>query len=66
MLVDSSVSGHYFDDAIPGLRDKLDNYQVLDVLGNITTARGQMDGVTPGLLLSSMVKECGTQSNSWF
>ena len=32
MLVDSGASGHYFDDAIiPAIRDRLEEYKVLDV-----------------------------------
>ena len=32
VLVDSGASGHYFDDAlIPGFRDRLEEYKVLDV-----------------------------------
>ena len=38
---DSGVSGHYFDDAlIPGLRYRLDKYQVLAIWRWITTAGG--------------------------
>ena len=39
VMVDSGVSGHYFDDAlIPGLRYRLDNYQALAIWRWITTA----------------------------
>ena len=39
VMVDSGVSGHYFDDAlIPGLRYRLDNYQALAIRRWITTA----------------------------
>ena len=41
MMVDSGVSGHYFDDAlIPSLRYRLDNYQALARRRWITTAEG--------------------------
>ena len=41
VMVDSGVSGHYFDDAlIPGLRYRLDNYQALAIWRWITTAGG--------------------------
>ena len=41
VMVDSGVSGHYFDDAlIPGLRYRLDNYQALAIRRWITTAAG--------------------------
>ena len=41
VMVDSGVSGHYFDDAlIPGLRYRLDNYQALIIRRWITTAGG--------------------------
>ena len=41
VMVDSGVSGHYFDDAlIPGLRYRLDNYQALAIRRWITTAGG--------------------------
>ena len=41
VMVDSGVSGHYFDDAlIPGLRYRLDNYQALAIRRWITTAEG--------------------------
>ena len=39
VMVDSGMSGHYFDDAlIPGLRYRLDNYQALAIRRWITTA----------------------------
>ena len=46
VMVDSGVSGHYFDDAlIPGLRYRLDNYQELAIRRWITTAGGhQLEG----------------------
>ena len=41
VMVDSGVSGHYFDDAlIPGLRYRLDNHQALAIWRWITTAGG--------------------------
>ena len=41
VMVDSGVSGHYFDDAlIPGCRYRLDNYQALAIRRWITTAGG--------------------------
>ena len=41
VLVDSGGSEHYFDDAIiPGFRDRLEEYKVLDVPRNISTAGG--------------------------
>ena len=41
VMVNSGVSGHYFDDAlIPGLRCSLDNYQALAIRRWITTAGG--------------------------
>ena len=41
VMVDSGVSGHYFDDAlIPGLRYRFDNYQALAIRRWITTAGG--------------------------
>ena len=41
VMVDSGVSGHYFDDAlIPGLRYRLDNYQALVIRRWITTTAG--------------------------
>ena len=41
VMVDSGVSGHYFDDAlIPRLRYRLDNYQALAIRRWITTAEG--------------------------
>ena len=41
VMVDSGVSGHYFDDAlIPGLRYRPDNYQALAIRMWITTAGG--------------------------
>ena len=41
VMVDSGVSGHYFDDAlIPGFRYRLDNYQALAIRRWITTAGG--------------------------
>ena len=41
VMVDSGVSGLYFDDAlIPGLRYRLDNYQALAIRRWITTAGG--------------------------
>ena len=41
VLVDSRASGHYFDDAIiPGFRDRLEEYKVLDVPRKISTAGG--------------------------
>ena len=41
VVVDSRVSGHYFDDAlIPGLRYRLDNYHALAIWRWITTAEG--------------------------
>ena len=41
VMVDSGVSGHYFDDAlIPGLRYRLDNYQALAIRRWITTVEG--------------------------
>ena len=41
VMVDSGVSGHYYDDAlIPGLRYRLDNYQALAIRRWITTAEG--------------------------
>ena len=40
-MVDSGVSGHYFNDAlIPGLRYRLDNYQALAIWRWTTTAGG--------------------------
>ena len=50
-MVDSGVSGHYFDDAlIPGLRYRLDNYQALAIWRWITTAGGhQLKEVGQGL-----------------
>ncbi|CAM9982684.1 unnamed protein product [Sphacelaria rigidula] len=52
VMVDSGVSGHYFDDTlIPGLRYKLHNYQELATSRAITTAGGhQLAGVGKGLL----------------
>ena len=42
VMVDSGVSGHYFDDAlIPELRYRLDNYQALAIWRWITTAGGR-------------------------
>ena len=42
VMVDSGVSGHYFDDAlIPGLGYRLDNYQALAIRRWITTEEGQ-------------------------
>ena len=41
VMVDSGVSGHYFDDVlIPGLRYRLDNCQALAIRRWITTAGG--------------------------
>ena len=41
VMVDSGVSGHYFDDTlIHGLRSRLDNYQALAIRRWITTAEG--------------------------
>ena len=41
VMVDSGVSGHYFDDTlIRGLRSRLDNYQALAIRRWITTAEG--------------------------
>ena len=63
VLVDSGASGHYFDDAIiPGLRSKLDNYQVLDVPRIITTAGGhQLEGIAQGLLRGNIIDGTGAQ-----
>ena len=62
VLVDSGASGHYFDDAIiPGFRDRLEEYKVLDVPRKIsTTGRGQLNGTAEGVsgATSSTTKEC--------
>ena len=51
VMVDSGVSGHYFDDAlIPGLRYRLDNYQALAIRRWVTTAgRHQLKEAGQGL-----------------
>ena len=51
VMVDSRVSGHYFDDAlIPGLRYRLDNYEALAIRRWITTAgRHQLKEAGQGL-----------------
>ena len=55
VLVDSGASGHYFDDAIvPGFRDKMEKYKVLDVPRRIFTTGGEgierhCAGSEPGL-----------------
>ena len=51
VMVDSRVSGHYFDDAlIPGLRYRFDNYQALAIRRWIITAGGyQLKEVGQGL-----------------
>ena len=38
VLVGSGASGHYFDDMIPGFRDRLEEYKVLNVPRKISTA----------------------------
>ena len=66
VLINSSASGYFFDDDnIPGLRDKLDSYQVLDVLREITTAGGeQLDGVAQGLLGGIVVDGKGVRRSA--
>ena len=61
VLVDSGASGHYFDDTIfPGLRDNLDNYQVLDAPRKITTAgKGHLYGVAQGVLRGWVIDDKG-------
>ena len=68
VLVVSGASGHYFDEAIiPGLRDRLDSYQVLDVPRKLQppvrdnwTALRRDCSVTS----SSTANEFGVRSNS--
>ena len=52
VLVDRGASGHYFDDAIiPGFRDRLEEYEVLDVPRKISTAGGGgLNGIAQGVL----------------
>ena len=54
-MVDSGVSGHYFDDAlIPGLRYRLDNYHALAIRWLITTAGGhQLKEVSQDCLVAT-------------
>ena len=61
VVVDSGASGHYFDDTIiPGLRDNLDNYQLLDVPRKITTAgKGHLYGVAQGILRGRVIDDKG-------
>ena len=63
MLVDSGTSGHYFDDAIiPGLRDRLDSYQVLNVPRKITTTgEKELDAVPQELLIGIIVDGKGVR-----
>lgn len=65
MLIDSGATGHYFDDGIiHKLRDKLDNYQVLDMLRKITiAAEGQLDGVAQGLLRGNVIVGNGVRGS---
>ena len=57
VMVDSGVSGHYFDDAlIPRLRYRLENYQELAIRRYITTAGGhQLEGAGQGLLRGHII-----------
>ena len=63
VMVDSGVSGHYFDDAlIPGLRYRLDNYQALAIRRWITTAGGhQLKEAGQGLPRDHSIDEQGVK-----
>ena len=63
VMVDSGVSGHYFDDAlIPGLRYRLDNYQALAIRRWITTAGGlQLKEAGQGLPRGHSIDEQGVK-----
>ena len=55
--MDSGASGHYFDDAtIPGFRDRLEEYKVLDVPRKIATdGRGELNGIARGVLQGHVI-----------
>ena len=61
--MDSGASGHYFDDAtIPGFRDRLEEYKVLDVPRKIATdGRGELNGIAQGELRGHVVDDKGVR-----
>ena len=63
VLVDSGASGHYFDDAIiPGFRDRLEEYKVLDVPRKISTAGGGgLNGTAHGVLRGHVINDKGVR-----
>ena len=63
VLVDSGAPGHYFDDAIiPGFRDRQQEYKVLDVPRNVSTAGGGGEnGTAQGLLRGHVVDDKGVR-----
>ena len=63
MLVDSGASGHYFDDAIiPAIRDRLEEYKVLDVPRKIATAGGgESNGTAQGALRGHVIGDKGVR-----
>ena len=61
VLVDSEVSGHYFDDLIiPSLKHRLLNYVLLTTPREILTAGGALlDGTVEGILQSLVTDSHG-------
>ena len=63
VLVDRGGSEHYFDDAIiPGFRDRLEEYKVLDVPRKLsTTWGGGLNGIAQGVFRGHVIdnKGCG-------
>ena len=65
-LVDSGASGYYFDDAIiPGFRDRLEEYKILDVPQKFSTAGGGgLNGTAQGVLRGHVVDDKGCEFTS--
>ena len=57
VLVDSGASGYYFDDAIiPGFRDRVEEYKVLDEPRKLSTAGGgELNGTAQGVLRGHVI-----------
>ena len=59
VLVDDGASGYYFDDAIiPGFRDRLEEYKVLDLPCKISTAEGGcVNSIAQGVLRGHVIDD---------
>ena len=61
--VESGASGHYFEDAIiPGFRDRLEEYEILEVPRKISTANGErLNETVQGVLRGHVVDDKGVR-----